>query len=164
MMVRPREMARPKSRDVAAEEKSMTVKQILDEKGHKVVTVHSSMSVLGASRFLAENKIGAVIVSDDGTSIAGILSERDIVRCLASSGPEGLEQPVSAVMTRDVVTCGLTYTIHQAMETMTHERFRHLPVTDDGTLVGIISIGDVVRRRIEEVEREAENIKAYIAS
>lgn len=142
----------------------MTVKQILDEKGRKVVTVHSSMNVQGAARFLAENKIGAVIVSDDGTAINGILSERDIVRCLASNGPEGLDLAVSAIMTRDVVTCGENYSVHQVMETMTRERFRHLPVTDNGTLVGIISIGDVVRRRIEQVEREAEEIKAYIAS
>ncbi|MBG18557.1 MAG: inosine-5-monophosphate dehydrogenase [Rhizobiales bacterium] len=142
----------------------MTVKQIRDEKGRKVVTVHSSMNVLGAARFLAENKIGAVIVSDDGTAIHGILSERDIVRCLASSGTEGLDLAVSAIMTRDVVTCGEAYSVHQVMETMTRERFRHLPVTEKGKLVGIISIGDVVRRRIEQVEREAEEIKAYIAS
>jgi CBS domain-containing protein len=142
----------------------MTVRQILDVKGRKVVTVQSSMSVLGAARFLAENKIGAVVVSDDGAAISGILSERDIVRCLATKGPEGLDLEVAAIMTRDVLTCGLSHSVNQVMEIMTRERFRHLPVTENGALTGIISIGDVVRRRIEDVEREAEEIRAYIAS
>ncbi len=142
----------------------MTVRQILDVKGRKVVTVHSNMSVLGAARFLAENKIGAVVVSDDGAAISGILSERDIVRCLAARGPEGLDLSVSEIMTRDVVTCGLSHTVNQVMEIMTRERFRHLPVTENGVLTGIISIGDVVLKRIGDVEREAEEIRAYIAS
>lgn len=142
----------------------MTVKQILDEKGRKVVTVPSGMSVLGAVRFLVENKIGAVVVTDDGETIAGILSERDVVRALAIAGDERLEGTVASIMTRKVETCGEDYTINQVMEMMTAGRFRHLPVITQGKLAGLISIGDVVRRRIEDVEREAEEIKAYIAS
>lgn len=141
----------------------MTVKQILDQKGRDVVTVNPSMGTEDAVRFLADNKIGAVVVTGAGGKIAGILSERDIVRAVASKGADALAMPISSIMTSKVQTCTETYTINQVMEMMTNGRFRHLPVEENGMLVGIISIGDVVRRRIEDVEREAEEIKAYIA-
>jgi len=141
----------------------MTVKQILDQKGREVVTVSPSMGTEDAVRFLADNKIGAVVVTGAGGKIAGILSERDIVRAVASKGAASLAMPISSIMTSKVTTCGEDHTINQVMELMTNGRFRHLPVEKDGTLIGIISIGDVVRRRIEDVEREAEEIKAYIA-
>ena len=141
----------------------MTVKQILDQKGRNVVTVSPTMGTEEAVRFLAENKIGAVIVTGAGGKIAGILSERDIVRAVAAKGTDALAAPISAIMTSKVTTCGESHTINQVMELMTNGRFRHLPVESDGALVGVISIGDVVRRRIEDVEREAEEIKAYIA-
>lgn len=144
-------------------EDGMTVKQILDQKGRDVVTVNPSMGTEDAVRFLADNKIGAVVVTGVGGKIAGILSERDIVRAVASKGADALTMPISSIMTSKVTTCSETYTINQVMEMMTNGRFRHLPVEENGMLVGIISIGDVVRRRIEDVEREAEEIKAYIA-
>jgi len=142
----------------------MTVKQILDVKGREVVTVPSSMTTIGAARFLSDKKIGAVVVSDNGQDIAGILSERDIVRAAALRGADCLEAPVSSIMTKKVITISEDRTINQVMEIMTKGRFRHLPVAEKGKLVGIVSIGDVVRRRIEDAEREAEEIKAYIAS
>jgi CBS domain-containing protein len=141
----------------------MTVRQILDEKGREVVTVSPTMSTEEAARHLAEHKIGAVIVTGVSGKISGILSERDIVRAMASKGAGALSAPISSIMTAKVVTCTEEHTVHQVMELMTKGRFRHLPVEDHGKLVGIISIGDVVRRRIEDVEREAEEIKAYIA-
>ena len=141
----------------------MTVKQILDQKGREVVTVSPSMGTEEAVRFLADNKIGAVVVTGESGKIAGILSERDIVRAVASKGSASLAMPISSIMTSKVTTCGEDHTINQVMELMTNGRFRHLPVEKDGSLIGIISIGDVVRRRIEDVEREAEEIKAYIA-
>lgn len=142
----------------------MSVKQILDQKGRDVVTVSPTMGTEEAVRFLAENKIGAVVVTGPGGRIAGILSERDIVRAVASRGADALTGPISAIMTSKVTTCGESHSVNQVMEMMTNGRFRHLPVEEDGKLIGIISIGDVVRRRIEDVEREAEEIKAYIAS
>ncbi|SOE08332.1 CBS domain protein [Hoeflea halophila] len=141
----------------------MTVKQILDQKGRDVVTVSPSMVTEEAVRFLGDNKIGAVVVTGDGGKIAGILSERDIVRAVGRKGADALSAPISTIMTSKVTTCGEDHTINQVMELMTNGRFRHMPVEKDGKLVGIISIGDVVRRRIEDVEREAEEIKAYIA-
>lgn len=142
----------------------MTVKHILDEKGREVVTVSPSMGTADAVRFLADNKIGAVVVTGSAGKISGILSERDIVRAVASRGADALSAPISDIMTSKVTTCGENHTVNQVMELMTKGRFRHLPVEADGKLIGIISIGDVVRRRIEDVEREAEEIKAYIAS
>ncbi|MCY0147004.1 CBS domain-containing protein [Hoeflea sp. G2-23] len=141
----------------------MTVKQILDQKGRNVITVSPSMGTQDAVRFLSDNKIGAVVVTGPGGKIAGILSERDIVRAVATRGADSLTAPISQIMTSKVTTCGESHSINQVMELMTNGRFRHLPVEEDGKLIGIISIGDVVRRRIEDVEREAEEIKAYIA-
>ena len=142
----------------------MTVKHILDQKGRNVVTVSPTMVTEEAVRFLADNKIGAVVVTGPGGKIAGILSERDIVRAVAKKGAAALTAPISDIMTSKVTTCGQSHSVNQVMELMTNGRFRHLPVEEGGKLIGIISIGDVVRRRIEDVEREAAEIKAYIAS
>lgn len=148
----------------AGKDVAMTVKAILDQKGRDVVTVGPDISVAEAGRELSRHKIGAIVVADSGGKICGILSERDIVRSLAEKGPSILETPVSSVMTSKVKVCDESHSVIQLMEMMTQGRFRHLPVEVDGKIGGIISIGDVVRMRIEQVEREAEEIKAYIAS
>lgn len=142
----------------------MTVKSILEQKGHEVVTIEPGATVADAARLLGERRIGAVVVSRGDRRIAGILSERDIVRAIGASGADALSQPVEQVMTAKVSTCHETHTINDVMELMTRGRFRHLPVERDGFLDGLISIGDVVKRRIEDVEREAEQIRTYIAT
>ncbi|MBN8999034.1 MAG: CBS domain-containing protein [Rhizobiales bacterium] len=141
----------------------MTVAAILSGKGRDVMTISVETRIDQAVQILAERRIGALVVVDDRRHILGIVSERDIVRALARFGPSGLDGPVSSIMTARVVTCGETDTINQVMERMTEGRFRHLPVVDDGRLAGIISIGDVVKARIEQVVREAEEMRAYIA-
>ena len=142
----------------------MTVKIILDEKGRNVTTVGRETTLMEAARVLTQQKIGAVVVVDPDRHILGILSERDIVRAIAERGSDVMDQDVASVMTRKVVQCREESSINEVMEIMTNGRFRHLPVAVDGRLAGIISIGDVVRRRIQDVEREAEDMKAYIAS
>ncbi|MHB2265514.1 CBS domain-containing protein [Aliihoeflea sp. PC F10.4] len=142
----------------------MTVKAILDAKGRDVLTVSPDITLAEAARLLGEKRIGAVVVTADGRKIAGILSERDIVRQIGVSGAAALEDLVSSAMTAKVKTCQEGHTVNQVMEIMTQSRFRHLPVERDGKLAGIISIGDVVKQRIEDVEREAEEIKQYIAT
>jgi len=142
----------------------MTVRSILDEKGHDVVTLTPSATLLEAAQLLGQRRIGAVVITRGDRRIAGILSERDIVRAVGEKGGEALSLPVEQVMTAKVSTCRESHTVNEVMETMTRGRFRHLPVERDGYLEGIISIGDVVKRRIEEVEREAEEIKTYIAT
>ncbi|MDH6232918.1 CBS domain-containing protein [Mesorhizobium soli] len=142
----------------------MTVKSILDTKGHDVVTFGPNEKLADAIKLLVEHRIGALVVTNGDRKIVGILSERDVVRVLAKDGAAALEQPVRAVMTPKVNICNESHTVNEIMEIMTRGRFRHLPVEKDGRLDGIISIGDVVKRRIEDVEREAEEIKAYIAT
>ncbi|MEO1702032.1 MAG: CBS domain-containing protein [Pseudomonadota bacterium] len=142
----------------------MNVSAILAEKGTSVFTLKSGIGIMDAVRSLRENKVGALIVSDDGQSIDGILSERDIVRGIAELGAACLERNVADLMTRDVVTCSEDATVSDLMELMTQGRFRHLPVVRGNALVGIVSIGDIVKRRIADVEREAEEIRSYIAT
>ena len=142
----------------------MTVRSILDEKGHDVVTLAPAATLLEAAQLLGGKRIGAVVITAGDRRIAGILSERDIVRAVGEKGGEALALPVEQVMTAKVSTCRESHTINDVMEIMTRGRFRHLPVEKDGHLEGIISIGDVVKRRIEEVEFEAEQIKTYIAT
>ncbi len=141
----------------------MTVAAILARKGRDVITVRKSTAIAEVVRILAERRIGAVIVADEFHRILGIVSERDIVRMLAHVGTGGLDGNVESIMTAKVVTCADQDTINDVMERMTHGRFRHLPVVEDGRVAGIISIGDVVKARIEQVEREADEIRAYIA-
>jgi len=142
----------------------MTVKAILEEKGREVATIAPDATLAAAAKVLAERHIGAIVVTRPNGAIAGILSERDIVRTVAADGAAALKRPVSDAMTAKVKTCREEHTVNDVMSLMTKGRFRHLPVEKDGKLGGIISIGDVVKRRIEDVEREAEHIRAYIAS
>lgn len=142
----------------------MTVKAILSRKGGDVVTIAPTASLSAAVTLLAERRIGALVVTGPDNRVAGILSERDIVRTLAARGTELLGDNVAAVMTRKVITCTEADTIAVIMERMTAGKFRHLPVVDQGQLVGVISIGDVVKSRVEEIERESEALREYIAT
>ena len=142
----------------------MTVRSILDTKGHDVVTLQPGATLAEASRLLGSRRIGAVVVTRGDRKIQGILSERDIVRALGEHGAAALDLTIDKVMTAKVMTCSEAGTVNEVMEIMTRGRFRHLPVEKDGQLDGIISIGDVVKRRIEEAEREAAQIREYIAT
>jgi CBS domain-containing protein len=139
----------------------MTVRSILDSKGHQVLSVEPDAKLAAAVEILGEKKIGAVLVMSQGR-IEGILSERDIVRVLAERGAPVLDEPVSNVMTRKVVSCRQSDTVAGLMEMMTLGKFRHLPVVDDGKVVGLISIGDIVKRRVQEYETEQEALRDYI--
>jgi CBS domain-containing protein len=143
----------------------MLVKHILATKGREIVAIAVEASLADAASLLARRRIGAVIVRDGKGRLAGILSERDVVRAVAEHGVGALAQQVSAYMTRDVATCGETDSIDALMEMMTSGRFRHVPVVDgrDG-LIGIVSIGDVVKTRIEETVREAATLRDYISA
>jgi len=142
----------------------MNVKAILEGKGRSVQTIGPNETLAVAIKQLADHRIGALVVTNGDRKIAGILSERDVVRLIAKHGAAALEQNVRQAMTTKVKSCTENHTINQVMEIMTQGRFRHLPIEKDGHLDGIISIGDVVKKRIEEVEREAEEIKQYIAT
>lgn len=145
-------------------EVAMNVKAILDAKGRNVTTIGPNETLAQAIARLAELRIGALVVTNGDRKIIGILSERDIVRVMAKQGASALDESVRQTMTAKVKICHESHTINQVMEIMTQGRFRHLPVEKNGQLDGIISIGDVVKKRIEEVEREAEEIKQYIAT
>ncbi|HYF53308.1 MAG TPA: CBS domain-containing protein [Salinarimonas sp.] len=142
----------------------MTVQHILAEKGPEVVTIPPDRTLADAARTLSERRIGAVVVASPDQPVAGILSERDIVRALARSGAAALEGSVRDHMTREVVTCERTMLIPEVMEVMTSGKFRHLPVVEDGRLIGIVSIGDVVKHRLAQVESEQRAMRDYIAS
>ena len=140
----------------------MTVGSILENKGRDVVTVEPSQKVWEAVSILHERRIGALLVLDVDNRVLGIISERDVVRILCELGAQALERQISAVMTTSVTTVEEGASIDDAMTIMTNNRFRHLPVVRDGSLVGVVSIGDVVKRRIDNADREAEDLKAYI--
>ena len=142
----------------------MLVKNILDMKGRDVVAIAAGETVSEAARLLARRRIGAVVVRDEAGMLAGILSERDVVRAVADGSVTALARPVADYMTRAVATCGLQDTVEDLMEMMTIGRFRHVPVLDDGMVCGIVSIGDVVKTRIEETELEATSLRAYISA
>ena len=139
----------------------MTVRAILDSKGHHITGVEPAVKLSVAIKILADKKIGAVLVTSNGR-IEGILSERDIVRALGERGARVLDEPVTAVMTRKVVSCRQSDTVSGLMEMMTLGKFRHLPVVEDNEVVGLISIGDVVKRRVQEYEAEQEALRDYI--
>ncbi|MBU1315447.1 MAG: CBS domain-containing protein [Alphaproteobacteria bacterium] len=143
---------------------SMTVKNMLDAKGREVVVVAPEQSLLEVAGILHEKRIGAVVIAGEEGRTAGIFTERDLVRAVAEKGAAVLDAPVSTIMTVNVQTCREDTTVNQLMQMMSVGRFRHVPVEEAGRLVGIISIGDVVKSRIREIELEAEQIKAYIAS
>ena len=139
----------------------MTVRSILNTKGHQIMSVEPDVKLSDAIRLLGEKKIGAVLVMNQ-SRLEGILSERDIVRVLGERGAGVLEEPVAQVMTRKVVTCKETDTVAELMEIMTTGKFRHLPVLDNGKVAGLISIGDIVKRRVQEYEAEQEALRDYI--
>jgi CBS domain-containing protein len=142
-------------------EAKMTVRAILDIKGHHIVSVAPDVKLSAAVKTLNEHRIGAVLVIND-QRIEGILSERDIVRVLGDRGAAALDEPVRNVMTRKVITCRQSDTAAAIMEMMTMGKFRHLPVVENERIVGLISIGDVVKWRVNEYEREQEQLREYI--
>lgn len=142
----------------------MTVRRILAAKGRDVVTILPDNKLSEAVRILNDRKLGALVVTDGAGGVAGILSERDIVRRIAELGAAALDEPVSRNMTKDVVTTVESATIQSVMGEMTDGRFRHLPVLDHGRLAGIISIGDVVKHRLAEMEEEQQALREYIAT
>ena len=139
----------------------MTVRSILDTKGHQILSVEPEAKLSAAVKTLGERKIGAVLVMSQGR-LEGILSERDIVRVLGERGAAVLDEPVSAVMTRKVISCRQADTVAAIMEMMTMGKFRHLPVVEEGKVVGLISIGDIVKWRVREFETEQEALQNYI--
>ena len=142
----------------------MLVSAILARKGSAVFTVAPDVTVGMATQLLREHGVGALVVSEDGSSVAGIVSERDVVRCLVETGPEVLDRPVAAVMTQAVVTSAPVDSTEQLMETVTTRRIRHLPVVERGRLVGLVSIGDIVASRVHELEEEARLLRDYITA
>lgn len=142
----------------------MNVQAILKSKGTQVETVRPDMSVGQVCRRLSELGIGALVVSADEKRVDGIVSERDVIRLLARDGANVLDTPVAGIMSRNVVTCGCDDNVAHLMGMMTEHRIRHLPVMKDEALVGIVSIGDVVKSRIRETEHEAEALREYIAT
>lgn len=142
----------------------MQVDHILRAKGSAVITVADHDTIADAVNLLNKNRIGAVVVVTDDGKVVGILSERDIVRRMGSDPTAFLKTRIADTMTRAVVTCSRTDTVASVMETMTENRIRHLPVCEDGALVGIVTIGDVVKGKIEEAEQEALALREYIAS
>jgi CBS domain-containing protein len=142
----------------------MTVRKILNLKGPGVVTIAPDRSLHEAIAVLTAEKIGALIVTGPQGEVVGILSERDIVRLLANKDANRFDNPVSSAMTSAVKSCKPEDTVQQIMQVMTAGRFRHMPVIVDGKLAGVISIGDVVKSRLEEMERESEHLREYIAT
>lgn len=140
----------------------MTVSTILTEKGRQVVTVEPAASLAAAASLLAEKRIGAALILGADLRIVGIISERDIVQALAARGAGALDEPVSQTMTRRVETCNESETICNIMQRMTDGKFRHIPVVDQDRVVGIVSIGDVVKHRLREMEHESAAMHDYI--
>ena len=142
----------------------MLVSHILQEKGRDVLSIRPDVTLQAAASVLTRHRIGALIVRGEGGKLVGIISERDIVRAIAEKGAAALELSVSVQMTTSVAVAGENDTIAEIMETMTRCRFRHLPVVEGEKICGIISIGDVVKTRIDETVREAQALKEYIAT
>ena len=140
----------------------MKVRDLIAAKGAAVATTRPDATIATALKRLKMEGVGALVVSDDGKAVAGILSERDIVRGLPDHGAELLDMRVEEVMTRSVKTCSLDSTVDELMGEMTRSRFRHMPVVADGELRGIVSIGDVVKNRLEELETETHVLRDYI--
>lgn len=140
----------------------MTVHAILTRKGSTVCTIEPRASVADAAKSLAYHGIGALVVVDAGGQTVGIISERDIVRALSAKGGAALQTPVAQVMTREVAICSRQDKVVDLMRRMTEGRFRHFPVIEGGLLVGIVSIGDIVKSRLEELEQETNALSEYI--
>jgi CBS domain-containing protein len=142
----------------------MRISDVIRAKGNAVVTVPPEMDVRALLAVLAEHRIGAVVVSTDGSSVDGIVSERDIVRALADRGATVISEPVSEIMTSEVQTCTPQTPVVELMSVMTHGRFRHVPVVVNDQLVAIVSIGDIVKNRVGELEIERDSLTSYITS
>ena len=142
----------------------MLVSQILKLKGDMVFTASPTDSVAAVAALLLSRRVGAMVVLDQDRDVAGIVSERDIVRIVAERGAEGLAEPIAACMTHDVVFADPAETVDQLLERMTDRRIRHLPVCQEGRLIGIVSIGDLVKSKIAETVAEAEGLKAFISA
>jgi CBS domain-containing protein len=149
-----------------AREAAMNVKAILAAKklGGDIISIEPTADLATAAKLLSKHRIGSVVILGAGERLVGILSERDIVRAVSEQGADALALPVGQVMTRDVATCGEDDTVASIMERMTAGRFRHMPVVANGRLIGLISIGDVVKQRVEEIEGESEAMRDYIRS
>lgn len=141
----------------------MRIADLLQHKGSEVATVPPAVSVTGLLEDLARHNVGAMVVVDETGQLVGIVSERDVVRRLDERGAELLTAPVSEIMTTQVVTCGPGETVDNLAQIMTERRIRHMPVVDEGRLVGIVSIGDVVKSRIQQLESHREQLESYIA-
>jgi len=142
----------------------MNVATILKAKGRSVTTARPDQSLSEVASKLSSRKIGAVVVVGESGAVVGIISERDVIRAIAERGAAALDMQVSRFMTRDVVTCSETSLVDEMMEMMTSGRFRHLPVVEDGALVGIVSIGDVVKNHVATVEMEVSAMRSYLAT
>jgi len=142
----------------------MTVNTILAGKGREVISIQPGATLADAARLLAERRIGAALILGADRRITGIISERDIVRVLAERGATALDEPVSCAMTRDVETCTAGETVSTIMERMTEGKFRHMPVVEHGRVVGLVSIGDIVKHRLGEMEREQAAMRDYITA
>ena len=140
----------------------MKISDILRRKGHEVATVRPDDTVGSFIDRLAELRIGALVVSSDGQRVEGIVSERDVVKGLHASGASLLDRPVSSIMTVEVHTCEPSASVDDLMRLMTDQRIRHVPVVQDGLLAGIVSIGDVVKRRMDELQDERDQLVGYI--
>ena len=140
----------------------MTVSIILAGKGREVVTIEPSASLAEVARLLAEKRIGAALILGADSRLAGIISERDIVRALAARGADALNEPVSQSMTRKVETGTEGESVANIMERMTVGKFRHMPVVDQGRVIGLVSIGDIVKHRLHEMERDSAAMRDYI--
>ena len=141
----------------------MNVETILRDKGDWVATIRPDATIAAAIDMLNRERVGALVVSEDGGEVAGVLSERDIVQALGRHGEDLLSRLVEDIMTRDVITCEPGDTVGELMSEMTNRRIRHLPVVVEGRLRGIVSIGDVVKNRLDEVEFEASSLRSFIA-
>ncbi len=142
----------------------MNVAAILKSKGRSIVTAKPDDTIQDIAARLAAKRIGAIIIVGPNGELEGILSERDIIRAIADRGAACLLEPAARAMTREVITCTLDDSVDHLMQTMTTGRFRHMPILDGSELVGVVSIGDVVKHRIAEVEEEASALKSYVVS
>jgi len=139
----------------------MSISTILAHKGSEVVTLRSNATVMEAVDLLAERRIGALPVVDDG-EVVGVISERDVIYCLRSDGAQILDWPVSRVMTAPAITVTREVSVLAALSQMTRRRIRHLPIVEEGQLIGLVSIGDLVKFRMDRIQEEAEAMRAYI--
>ena len=143
---------------------TVLVKNILERKGRDVISIKPNLTLEETAKVLRENKIGVVVISDASDKMCGVLSERDIINAIGKKGKAVLSKTASDYMTQGVYTCALTDSIKEVMNTMTERRIRHLPVVEEGNLVGMISIGDVVKERMAETQAEADALKKYITA